>query len=81
MVDIVTAVGAGAVGLGLGGVASYYFFYSKSKPEKVVAARPDPEGRVVETTVTTADLDKSRREMRTLMVERDLLSSAMMKLY
>lgn len=81
MVDIVTAVGAGVVGLGLGGVASYYFFYSRSKPEKFVAARPDPEGRVVETTVTTSDLDKSRREMRTIMVERDLLSSAMMKLY
>jgi len=31
--------------------------------------------------VTTADLERSRREMRTIMVERDLLSSAMMKLY
>ena len=81
MVDIVTAVGAGAVGLGLGGVASYYFFYARSKPEKVVAALPSPDGRAVETTVTTSDLDKSRREMRTIMVERDLLSSAMMKLY
>jgi len=31
--------------------------------------------------VTTAELERSRREMRTIMVERDLLSSAMMKLY
>ena len=83
MVDIVTAVGAGAVGLGLGGVASYYFFHSKSKPEKVSVPVPavEPGGRVVDATVTTSDLEKSRREMRTIMVERDLLSSAMMKLY
>jgi hypothetical protein len=83
MVDIITAVGAGAVGLGLGGAASYYFFNSRSKPEKIVAPMPAHEtgGRVVEAMVTSTDLEKSRREMRTIMVERDLLSSAMMKLY
>ncbi len=81
MVDVLTAVVAGAVGLGLGGLATYYFFYSRAKPEKVVVARAESGARPIETTVTTSDLERSRREMRTIMVERDLLSSAMMKLY
>ena len=81
MVDVLTAVVSGAVGLGLGGLFSYYVFYARAKPEKVVVARAEPGSRPTETTVTTADLDRSRREMRTIMVERDLLSSAMMKLY
>lgn len=69
------------VGLGLGGVVSYYVFYSRAKPEKVVVARPEPGARAKESMVSSADLERSRREMRTIMVERDLLSSAMMKLY
>jgi hypothetical protein len=81
MVDILTALVAGVVGLGLGGLASYYFFYSRAKPEKVVVARAEPGSRPTQTTVTVADLERSRRDMRTIMVERDLLSSAMMKLY
>lgn len=81
MVDILTAVIAGAVGLGLGGVASYYVFYSRARPEKVVvAARPAGERTVLET-VTTTELEKSKREMRTIMVERDLLSEALLRLY
>jgi hypothetical protein len=81
MVDILTAVVAGVVGLGLGSLASYYVFYSRARSEKVVVVRPEPGSRPAQTTVTTADLERSRREMRTIMVERDLLSSAMMKLY
>jgi hypothetical protein len=81
MVDILTALVAGVVGLGLGGVVSYYVFYSRAKPENVVVARAEPGSRPTQTTVATADLERSRREMRTIMVERDLLSSAMMKLY
>ncbi len=82
MVDVLTAVVAGAVGLGLGGVVSYFVFYSRAKPTKVVAAaRAEPGTRARATTFDKADLDRSRREMRTIMVERDLLSSAMMKLY
>ncbi len=81
MVDVLTAVVAGAVGLGLGGVVSYFVFYSRAKPTKVVAAaRPEPGTRAMATTFDKTDLDRSRREMRTKMVERDLLSSAMMKL-
>jgi len=81
MVDILTAVVAGVVGLGLGGLASYYVFHSRAKPEKIVVTRVEPGSRPVQTTVTTSDLERSRRDMRTIMVERDLLSSAMMKLY
>ena len=81
MVDILTAVVSGAVGLGLGGLASYYVFFSRAKSEKVVVARSEPSSGPTVTTVTSADLERSRREMRTIMVERDLLSSAMMKLY
>jgi hypothetical protein len=81
MVDLLTAVVAGAVGLGLGGLVSYLVFNSRPRPEKVVVATSDASGRTVQSTVTSADLERSRREMRTIMVERDLLSSAMMKLY
>jgi hypothetical protein len=81
MVDVVTAVVAGVVGLGLGGFASYLVFYSRARPR--TATVPIVESRMgsAEATVTSTDLERSRREMRTIMVERDLLSSAMMKLY
>jgi hypothetical protein len=81
MVDVLTAVVAGVVGLGLGGLVSYFVFYSRAKPEKVVVPRAESGARPTQSTVTSADLERSRREMRTIMVERDLLSSAMMKLY
>ena len=81
MVDVLTAVVAGVIGLGLGGLVSYYVFYSRAKPEKVVVTRSEPGARPTLSTVTSADLERSRRDMRTIMVERDLLSSAMMKLY
>ena len=81
MVDLITTVVAGAVGLGLGAVVTYLVFYSRPKPEKVVAVSRDAGGGLTTSTVSSADLDRSRREMRTIMVERDLLSSALMKLY
>ncbi len=81
MVDVLTALVAGAVGLGLGGLVSYYVFYSRASPEKVVVARAEAGPRPTVSTISSADLERSRREMRTIMVERDLLSSAMMKLY
>ncbi|MDG7010492.1 MAG: hypothetical protein JRN57_00085 [Nitrososphaerota archaeon] len=81
MVDVLTIAIAAVVGLGLGGVAAYAVFYTRPRAQKPVAARHEPGARQAESTVTTAELEKSRREMRTIMVERDLLSSAMMKLY
>ena len=81
MVDLVTAVVAGAVGLGLGALVTYIVFFSRPKPEKVVSTSRDATGKVTVSAVSSTDLDHSRREMRTIMVERDLLSSALMKLY
>jgi hypothetical protein len=81
MVDVLTAVVAGAVGLGLGGVVTYYVFFSRARPP-APAAPQRPMGELsTAVSVSTADLERSRREMRTIMLERDLLSSAMMKLY
>jgi len=81
MVDVLTGVVAAIVGVVAGLVVDRFVFYPRPKPEKVVVARAEPGSRPTEATVTTADLERSRREMRTIMVERDLLSSAMMKLY
>jgi hypothetical protein len=81
LVDVLTAVVAGAVGLGFGGVVTYFVFYSKPSPVKVPAATREPSGRAVAGTVSFTELEKSKREMKTIVVERDLLSSALMKLY
>ncbi len=81
MVDVLTALVAGVVGLGLGGLAAHYVFDSRVRTERVAVPRPEPGARNMDSIVTSADLERSRREMRTVMVERDLLSSAMMKLY
>ena len=81
MVDVLTGIVGVAVGLVLGGLVVRFVFYSKPRTEKVVVSRPEMQTHANESMVTLADLEKSRREMRTIMVERDLLSSAMMKLY
>jgi len=81
MVDLVTPAIAGAVGLGLGALVTYFVFFTRPKNEKVVSVPRKVGTGVTDSTVSSSDLDKSRREMRTVMVERDLLSSALMKLY
>lgn len=81
MVDLLTIAIAAVVGVGLGGAAAYFVFYTRPREQKVVVPRAEPGVRPAEATVTQAELERSRREMRTVMVERDLLSSAMMKLY
>lgn len=83
MVDVITAVASGAVGLGLGLLVYRYVFYSRPSQDKPTAP-PAPltvAARTTSSSVSNSDLDRSRREMRTIMVERDLLSAAMMKLY
>jgi hypothetical protein len=81
LVDLLSALIGLAVGVGLAVAVSYFVFFSKPKAEKVKVAARDVSGNLTVATVSSGDLDRSRREMRTMMLERDLLSSAMMKIY
>lgn len=72
---LLAGLGGGLVGVG----ASYFAFYSKPKPAKALTR--DEGGRLKTATFSLAELERSRREMRTIVLERDLLSSALMKLY
>jgi hypothetical protein len=67
----------GAVGLGV----SFVSFYPRGKTRKVQVMHRDETGQLRKKTVTTDDLEKSKREMRTLLLERDLLSAALTKVY
>jgi len=80
LVDVVTVLVSAALGAALAGGVSYFVFYSRPRTEKVTAVSRTPMG-LRHSTVPVAELERSRREMRTTMVERDLLSSALMKLY
>lgn len=81
MVDVLTLVVAGAVGVAFAGVALYYVLYSRPRQERVVVASQPSRSGSNEIIVSSPDLERSRREMKTIMVERDLLSSMLMKLY
>jgi hypothetical protein len=80
VVDVITIL-AGALGVGVGLGAAYLGFYSRPGGKKVSMRVRDDDGSLRSVSVTSAELDRSRREMRTMMVERDLLSSALMKVY
>ena len=75
MTVLLAGLGGGLVGVG----ASYFAFYSKPKTAKALTR--DEGGRLKTATFSLAELERSRREMRTIVLERDLLSSALMKLY
>lgn len=70
------AVG-GAAGLGI----SYASFYPRGGRDKVQVTRRDETGQLHKKIVTSAELERSRKEMRTLLLERDLLSGALTKVY
>jgi hypothetical protein len=74
---LIGVAAGGAAGLGI----SYASFYPRGKKRKVQVMQRDDAGQLRSKTVTTDDLDKSRREMRTLLLERDLLSAALTKIY
>jgi hypothetical protein len=67
----------GAAGLGV----SLLSFYPRRGNRKVQVVQRQEDGRLRKRTVTTEELEKSRREMRTVILERDLLSSALTKVY
>ena len=81
MVDLLSTLVGLVAGVALAAVVSYFVFFSRTRTEKVKVAARDVSGKIAVTMVSSGDLDRSRREMRTMMLERDLLSSALMKVY
>ena len=74
---LIGVAAGGAAGLGI----SYAAFYPRGKSRKVQVMQRDEGGQLRKKTVTADDLERSRREMRTLLLERDLLSAALTKIY
>jgi len=74
---LIGVAAGGAAGLGI----SYAAFYPRGKSRKVQVMQRDEAGQLRKKTVTADDLERSRREMRTLLLERDLLSAALTKVY
>ncbi|HVC26770.1 MAG TPA: hypothetical protein VND40_01275 [Nitrososphaerales archaeon] len=74
---LIGVAAGGAAGLGI----SYASFYPRRRNRKVQVTQRDESGQLRKKTVTADDLEKSRREMRTLLLERDLLSAALTKIY
>ena len=74
---VIGVAAGGAAGLGI----SYASFYPRGRNKKVQVMQRDEGGQLRKKTVTADDLEKSRREMRTLLLERDLLSGALTKVY
>jgi hypothetical protein len=81
LVDALSAVLGVLVGVVGAVVVSYFTFYPRSGSSRVKMAVREADGSLARTSVPAPSLEKSRREMRALMVERDLLSSALMKVY
>jgi hypothetical protein len=77
--DITTAISA-AVGAGAGFALSYILLVRRIQPKKAVIIK-DEKGVERKKYVSVEELERRKREMRTLMVERDMLSSALMRIY
>jgi hypothetical protein len=77
-----TTLALGVAGGAAAGVAvSYFVFFNRAGKTKVQVVQRDSSGQLRKKTITTDELDASKREMRTLILERDLLSSALTKVY
>jgi hypothetical protein len=74
---LIGVAAGGAAGLGI----SYVSFYPRGRSRKVQVMRRDESGQLRKKTVTTDELETSKREMRTILLERDLLSAALTKVY
>ena len=74
---LIGVAAGGAVGLGI----SYAAFYPRGDKRKVQVMQRDESGQLRKKTVTADELEKSKKEMRTLQLERDLLSGALTKVY
>jgi hypothetical protein len=80
LVDALSALLGAGIGVVGAAAVSYVVFFSRSGASKVKTTVRGPDG-ISTMTIPASSLEKSRREMRALMVERDLLSSALMKVY
>lgn len=69
-----------SIGLVAGILVSYFVFLRKSSISLKMKIR-DESGGIRTVQVPQNVLERKKREMRTLMVERDMLSSALMKIY
>jgi hypothetical protein len=74
---LIGVAAGGAAGLGI----SYASFYPRGKSRKVQVMQRDEAGQLRKKTVTADELETSKREMRTILLERDLLSAALTKVY
>jgi hypothetical protein len=75
-------VAAGIAGGGGAGAAiTYFVFYNKGGKAKVQVVQRDETGQMRRKTITVDELESSKRDMRTIMLERDLLSAALNKVY
>ncbi|MDA4113015.1 MAG: hypothetical protein OK474_03115 [Thaumarchaeota archaeon] len=81
-IDPVTLAIGIAGGAAVGLAVSYLVFYNKRGGRtKVQVVQRDPAGQMRRKTVTVDELDSSKREMRTLLLERDLISATLTKVY
>jgi len=81
-IDALTLLIGLAIGAGAGGLLGYAAFYKKPTQTKVQITQRDPgTGETRKKSVTLEELEKSKREMRTLLLERDLLSGALTRIY
>lgn len=77
-----TTLAAGvAAGAAVGIAVSYLVFYNRGGRTRVQVIQRDETGQMRKKTVDVQELDRSKREMRTLILERDLLSAALTKVY
>lgn len=74
---LIGVAAGGAAGAGI----SYASFYPRGKNRKVQVTQRDESGQLRRKTVTAEELERSKKEMRTLILERDLLSGALTKVY
>lgn len=75
---VALGIAGGAV---VGGAVTYFVFSSRTTRTKVQVIQRDETGQMKRKMVTVEELESSKREMRTLMLERDLLSAALTKVY
>jgi len=82
VIDVVALLVGLAVGAGGGAAIAYAAFYRRPPQPKVEITQRDPNtGETRRNSVNLDELERSKREMRTLLLERDLLSAALTKIY